>query len=173
MSPNKELWLPIKGYEGLYEVSNTGFVRSIKSDKVLKMENKNGYFSVNLYKNGQVHKYVHRLVAQTFIDNPNNHQEVNHIDCNKHNNRVDNLEWCDRKQNLKHSYEHGLKRYGVLHGCHKLTDEDVTNIRKEYVEGDREHSLHALGKKYNVNWCTIQAIVKGRLWKHSFIGGDD
>ena len=167
MSTIKELWLPIKGYEGLYEVSNTGYVKSLKSNKILKPYSNNSYLLVNLYKNkSQKHRYIHRLVAQTFIPNPDNSPEVNHIDCDKSNNLVKNLEWCDRMYNLKHSYDNGLKRIGELHGCHKLTAKEVINIRKEYVKNDREHSLHALGEKYGVSWCTIQAIIKGRLWSH-------
>lgn len=163
-----ERWLPIKGYEGLYEVSNTGYVRSIKRDKILKMENKNGYYSVNLYKQKQVHKYVHRLVAETFLQNPSCFMEVNHKDSNKHNNRVENLEWCDRTFNLQHSYDNGLKRFGEKHGMHKLTENDVAKIRNEYIKGDVNYSTTALAKKYGVKQCTIHAIVTGRLWKHSF-----
>ncbi len=55
---------------------------------------------------------------------------------------------------------------------HKLTEKEVNQIRKEYCQNDRDFSYHALGRKYQVNWCTIQAIVKGRLWKHLLIGGD-
>ena len=172
MNTSKVKLLPIKEYEGLYSVDTNGNiysdVTSISRRKgKLKPCLKNGYLAVNLYKDRKVkHYYVHRLVAQTFIPNPNGFKEVNHINCDKHDNSVGNLEWCDRKHNLEHSYEHGLKRRGESHGCHKLTEKEVISIRKEYVKGDREHSLHALGEKYGVNYCTIQAIVKGRLWSH-------
>lgn len=162
----------VKGYEGLYIVDSKGVVYScVKSTSrrlgKLKPCERNGYLYVNLYKEGKGTKYyIHRLVADAFIPNPNGFTEVNHINCDKHDNSIDNLEWCDRKQNLKHSYEHGLKRRGESHGCHKLTEKEVISIRKEYVKGDREHSLHALGEKYGVSYCTIQAIVKGRLWSH-------
>ena len=59
-----------------------------------------------------------------------------------------------------------MKRQGEQHGCHKLTEQEVLKIRKEYVKNDKEHSLHALGRKYGVSWCTIQAIVTGRLWSY-------
>lgn len=155
----------IRGYEGLYEIDSNGNVYFCKG--ILKPHVKNGYLAVNLTKNKICkHYYIHRLVAEAFIPNPNGFREVNHINCDKHNNSVDNLEWCDRKRNLQHSYEHGLKRCGETHGCHKLTEKEVMNIRKEYVKGDREHSLHALGKKYGVSYSTIQAIVKGRLWSY-------
>lgn len=104
---NKEEWCPIRGLEGLYEVSNFGRVRSLNyrhtgQTKVLSpIEDKDGYLFVNLYKNG-THKMfkIHRLVAQTFIPNWFNDLEVNHIDEKKYNNHVDNLEWCDRKYNI-------------------------------------------------------------------------
>jgi hypothetical protein len=159
----------ISGYEGLYWIDAKGNVFNSKG--IMKPHQKNGYLAINLYKDGNMkHFYIHRLVAQTFIQNDENLKEVNHTDGNKTNNCVENLEWCDRKRNLQHSYDLGFKRYGETHGMHKLTEQDVLNIRKEYKKGDRTHSLHTLGKKYGVSWCTIQAIVKRRLWSH--IGGD-
>lgn len=98
----------ISGYEGLYEVDTNGNVYSIittnsRRKRILKPENKNGYLSVNLYKNGkQKHYYIHRLVAEAFIPNPHNLKYVNHIDCNKHNNAVSNLEWCTQSENVAH-----------------------------------------------------------------------
>lgn len=155
----------IPGFEGIYEIDTNGNIFNSKG--IMKPHKKNGYLAINLTKGGvQKHFYVHRLVAKTFIPNPEGLKEVNHIDANKHNNNLSNLEWCDRKHNLRHSYDKGLKRCGETHGMHKLTELDVMKIRKEYVKGDRKHSLHALGKKYGVSWCTIQAIVTKRLWSH-------
>ena len=73
--------------------------------------NRFGYKFVGLSnEKGRKNKMIHRLVAETFIDNPKNYKEVNHIDGNKSNNRIDNLEWCDRKHNVLHSYQLGLKK---------------------------------------------------------------
>ena len=104
-----QVWEDIPGYEGLYQVSNTGKVRSLgnnksRKTKILKQNTtKNGYKRVGLWKNGKRKPYyVHRLVAQVFLPNPNNLPEVNHIDENKQNNVVWNLEWCDREYNLNY-----------------------------------------------------------------------
>lgn len=108
-----EIWRPIKGYEGLYEVSNLGRVRSLdrwcshrrgkqlkKGKILLGGKDYDGYRLVLLYKEGKRKTFkVHRLVAEAFIPNPNNLPQVNHKDENKLNNSVDNLEWCDAKYN--------------------------------------------------------------------------
>lgn len=107
MSKLVEEWRPVVGYEGLYEVSDWGNVRN-RYSKVLKAGNNgNGYCYVCLCKNGSKNNnYVHRLVAEAFIPNPDNLPEVNHIDENKSNNAYCNLEWCDRKYNLEYSSVH-------------------------------------------------------------------
>ena len=99
-----EVWKDVVGYEGLYQVSSFGKVKRLKNGKerILKPQpNGFGYLFVNLYKN-KINKHfkVHRLVAKTFIPNPDNLPQVNHIDEDKTNNHVDNLEWCDAKYNI-------------------------------------------------------------------------
>lgn len=104
----EEIWKDISGYEGLYQVSNLGDVRSLNYRrsgelKLLKQGNVHGYKRVELSKNGKKKKYwVHRLVAITFISNPNNLPMVNHKDEDKTNNNVNNLEWCDAKYNVNY-----------------------------------------------------------------------
>lgn len=109
-----EIWKPIKGYEGLYEVSNFGRVRSldhiVKSKggtrmvkgRIIQSRSKtNGYMRVNLWKDNVANTFlVHRLVAEAFLDNPNNYTEVNHKDENKQNNKDSNLEWCTHQYNM-------------------------------------------------------------------------
>ena len=114
-----EEWKDIDGYEGLYQVSNLGNVKSLaKFDRLGRFhkerilstcDNGSGYLVVNLKHNGkQRMKTVHKLVANHFIYNPDNKPEINHKDGNKKNNRVDNLEWCNRSENVKHAFKTGL-----------------------------------------------------------------
>lgn len=103
-----ERWLPVVGYEGLYEVSNLGRVKSLKRPRVhehmvAQEINYRGYCRVNLWKNNRSTKHsVHRLVAQAFVANPHGKPQVNHIDEVKTNNRADNLEWCTQLENHNH-----------------------------------------------------------------------
>lgn len=116
-----EVWKDIVGYEGKYQVSNLGYIKSlemwtgdkyIKRNKILRGSlNKNGYYYVSLSKDGKVKKYkVNRLVAQAFIDNPYNLPITNHIDGDKTNNCASNLEWTTQSENLKHAYRTGLRK---------------------------------------------------------------
>lgn len=119
-----EIWKPIKGYEEFYEISNFGRVKNIKvircigskggrqyrefpMDRILKpFDNGHGYKVISLNKGGKrKNYYVHRLVGEHFLENPNGLEEINHKDYNKANNRVDNLEWCDRSYNAYYSIE--------------------------------------------------------------------
>lgn len=118
----KEIWKPIKGFEGYYEVSTNGRVRSVDriihysngkvvyyQGKIISQSNRVGYLRVDLNKDGKHKSYnVHRLVAEAFLENPNNLQCVNHKDENKQNNNINNLEWCSSSYN--NSYGTRLKR---------------------------------------------------------------
>lgn len=118
-----EVWKDIKGYEGLYQISDVGRVKSLDQyikckknnkrlikGKILKTYiNENGYEWVRLYNNTKRKIYrVHRLVAEAFIDNPENKPCVNHKDGNKENNKLDNLEWCTHSENMKHAFQNKL-----------------------------------------------------------------
>lgn len=103
-----EIWKDIKRYEGLYRISNTGKIKNVKTGKILKGgDNGRGYRFVFLCKDVKHHKrfYVHRLVATHFIVNKHNYPQVNHIDGNKSNNNVNNLEWCTPIHNSLHKKE--------------------------------------------------------------------
>lgn len=121
----KEIWKDIKGYEGLYQVSNLGRVRSLdryvkqnhntkqlKKGKIIQpTKNHKGYLGLKLCKENTSKKVsIHRLVAQTFIPNLENKPQVNHIDGDKTNNRIENLEWCTNSENQIHAYKMGLNK---------------------------------------------------------------
>lgn len=110
-----EEWLPVVGYEGLYEVSNMGRVKSLgnnksRKEKILKQQIRNGYLSVELSKKHQKTKkfFVHRLVAIAFISNPENKEQCNHENGDKFDNRLKNLNWATPKENIAHAIAHGL-----------------------------------------------------------------
>lgn len=120
-----ELWKDIKNYEGIYQVSNLGRIKTldkyvnclyeqkrlIKSREIKTFKNNSGYYIVSLYQNNKSKKFlVHRLVAEAFIPNLNNKKEVNHIDGNKENNCVDNLEWVTKSENELHASEKGFTK---------------------------------------------------------------
>jgi len=109
-----EVWKDIPNYEGLYQVSNMGNVKSLyfNKEKVLKkLENNRGYLYCNLTKNGIKRKfYIHRLVGITFVNNLENKPFINHIDCNPKNNHVENLEWCTPQENTDYMKKLGRNK---------------------------------------------------------------
>ena len=106
---DKEIWKDMKNFEGLYKINNEGLIKN-KRNKTLKTSiNHNGYVVVYLCKDNKKYaKKVHRLVAETFISKIEGKNQVNHIDGNKRNNNVDNLEWCTQSENIKHAYKNNL-----------------------------------------------------------------
>jgi hypothetical protein len=153
-----EVWKDIKGYEGLYQVSNLGRVKSLcyyggKKEKIIKGGvNPQGYIIIGLNKNNKRTSYTeHRLVALAFLDNPNNYPVINHKNGIKTDNRVENLEWCTYQQNTIHAFETGLKfgYKGEKHGMCKLTNDQVLAIRAD----NRLHRI--IAKEYNVDRSTI------------------
>ena len=113
MAKNKEVWKDIKGYEGVYQISNNGNLKSLErkvrdckgerivNERFMKFTVRSGYYNVVLRKQGhRESKQIHRLVAEAFIPNPNNFPIVNHKDHNRKNNCVANLEWCTQKHNV-------------------------------------------------------------------------
>lgn len=119
----KEVWKDIPSTGGKYQASSLGNIRNTKTSRLLSLRCRaDGYFSVNLYLSGVVTRYVHRLVAEAFVENQLNLPCVNHIDENKHNNRADNLEWC----NAKYNDNYGTRVQRIANAlCRKINQYDM------------------------------------------------
>lgn len=152
-----EEWKPIIGYEGLYEVSNLGNVKSLCAGRWHKemmrkpVKDKDGYLTVVLKKYGKYKCFkVHRLVAQAFIPNPNELPQVNHIDEDKTNNTNGNLEWCTSQYN--NAYNDRPKRF------HK----PVIQLSTDGTEIARFESVNAAAKAIGKNPASISGVLSGR-----------
>ena len=178
----KEIWKDIKGYEGLYQVSNLGRVKSLNYnrkniEKTLKpVLYYNKYYSYTLYKNKKKKVFLaHRIVAINFIENINNKEYVNHIDGNKLNNNVDNLEWVTPSENNIHAFENGLN-YSPSKG--KFGKDN--RLSKEIYQLDKNNKIinHFFGLREaeritGINHSFISACCKnkvktagGYVWKY-------
>jgi hypothetical protein len=148
-----------------YLISKDGYVQNEKTGRILKARTSISYDKVVMYINRvKVEKLVHRLVAELYIPNPNNYEIVNHINNNKLDNRVDNLEWCTQKMNVNHMVKQERQCRGINKPCSKLSEEQVLIIRKTYIEG--KLSFRKIAEQYNVRWQTIQSIINRNTWKH-------
>ena len=164
----KEIWKDIQGYEGLYQISNLGRIKSLErmiitsnnitkkiSEKILKpCLRKNGYYSIVLQKNNKSKYYtIHRLVAKEFIPNPNNLPQVNHKDENKTNNNVNNLEWCTSKYNINygsHNERQSLSRSKTVYQY--SLDKKLLNVWK---------NTHDVNYKLGYHQGNIAACCRG------------
>lgn len=176
----QEIWKDIKGYERLYQVSSNGIIKKLAQksksnrsayrnkiypEKILKPKiNHLGYAKIVLFKNGIGTKFsFHKIAATTFIPNPENKKEVNHINGIKSDNRAENLEWCTRSENVNHSFKTGLRNHRCENNSNvKLTQVDVDFIRQN-CKGGLETKVFA--NKYNVSLSTIRRILTYKNWK--------
>jgi hypothetical protein len=152
-----EIWKELSFTNDKYSVSNFGRVRNNENDYIFKcQDNGRGYLKAQFVCLGKKNKYVHRLVAEHFIDNPNNYKEVNHIDGVKYNNHYTNLEWCNRSQNLIHASRNDLKNPIV-------PEKNRLEIISRFNTGD---SATVLSKEYNTCKTNIYRIIKSNNLKN-------
>jgi hypothetical protein len=164
----EEIWKDVPGYEGLYQVSNIGNIKSlpkrrVKEDKILKfnINVRHNYASVVFTKDGiKKSLRVNRLVALAFIPNPKNKCFVNHIDSNRLNNRIENLEWVTVKENSEHALKNGRVPIGECSYFSKLTNEQAKYIKYS------NKSPKELLREFNISSGAIYHIIRGRTWKH-------
>ena len=150
-----------------YNVDSNGRIYNNITKKILKTWKDNkGYEVIRLSR-----KYfkIHRLVAKAFIPNPNNLPQVNHIDGNKQNNNVENLEWCTQSYNIRHADLIGLRKMpkGENASNAKLTQKDVDYIRTNYIPRDKTYGAIALAKKYHIDRSSITKIMSHKTFKES------
>lgn len=156
------MWKQFKDTD--YRVSNLGNVFSVYNGKQLKPFMNDRYLVVDLFAYTVRQRIaVHRMVAIAFIENPDNKEYVNHIDGNKLNNCVDNLEWVTASENSIHAVATGLSPVGEAKTLAKLTEKDVLEIQAAFEAGEKDF---VLAEKYGVTSGVISSIRLGKTWKH-------
>ncbi len=169
-----EIWKYIPGYEGLYEISNFGRVKSLpkrnRPGKTIILKptmDTQGYLYVSLYNlNKQKTVRIHPLVANNFVDGKTKlKSQVNHVDGTKENNNSSNLEWVTGSENMLHAVAMGLlsTKKGEENPASKLTKINVKEIRKLYSTG--LYTQRFISNKFNISFSTIHLVVRNKIWK--------
>lgn len=176
-----EIWVDIIDFEGYYQISNYGRVKSLRRvihrnkmgililpERILNPHiDVTGYKRLYLYKKDfKTREFVHRIVALHFIENHNNKPQINHKNGIKTDNNIENLEWCTGKENVHHAFRIGLNKasIGEQKGTSKLKEIEVVIIKK-LLKGN-QHTQQEIANMYNVSRCAIKEIKFNRNWKH-------
>lgn len=176
----EEIFKPVKGYDGLYEISNHGKVKSLPKiwgtrrvigkkgeTELMAAKVDNGYPRVVLSKNSITKSFsVHRLVAEAFVENPNNYPIVNHINSIRDDNYYENLEWTTYKGNAIHAFQNGNRKgqLGEANPQSKYKDRDIKIIKKLHLDG--YYSQNEIAEMFEDRQGNISRIVNGQRWKH-------
>ena len=166
------MWKDIKGYEGLYRVSDDGMVQRIFKHGVRNVKGRDGtYLTVSLCKNSVNKTFsIHRLVAETFLPEHGERMEVNHKDGNKHNNHLDNLEWVEQKQNLYHAIEKlNASPYGKPARKVRATDTETGETREFVSISDAARSVGKMSARTPITYCCqgLQQTAYGCTWEYA------
>lgn len=169
------MWEEIKGWEGYYKISRQGEIFSIRRGRMMKVwipRNKKQYPRVTLSKSTFEKSYtVHRLVAVQFIPNPLAKISVNHIDGNKHNNKVENLEWATISENMIHAVKLGLVTPPTASGeAHPLAKLNLVDIEMIKILAQHDFTKTQIAKRFNVHETNIGEIIRGTSWKQALTG---
>lgn len=180
----KEEWRDVVGLGERFQISNYGNLRSKKTKRILSTYLNQGYYQhATKVEGNPVIIKIHRAVAEAFIEIPEYLEEyhktvyygklpVNHKDCNKTNNHVNNLEWCTYSENSQHAVENGLFRpqSGENNTNSKLTQDLIEQIRSRYIPKCRKNGARQLAREYNVHHTNILKAIKGISYNHRKIG---
>lgn len=148
-----------------YYVTEDGLIRDGRL--LSKHLSNKGYYVVSMWLKGKSIKFnLHRLIAELYIPNSENKPQVNHINGNKLDNRIENLEWVTNQENRNHAVENKLHARGAQIGTSKFTEEDIKWIRENYIPNHPEFGMSAIARKFHVHPPAIHKIIHRQRWKH-------
>jgi hypothetical protein len=161
----EDFWREIPGFDKYYVSSKGDILSKCKTTPIIlsPIKSWDGHLYVWLYRNNQKFKmYVHRAVLMAWVRMPKEGEDTRHLNGNPQDNRIQNLTWGTRRENIDDMKRHGTLRFGERSATHKLTEKDVIEIRKKI----KNHTTRELGREYSVSHTTIRGAVNGHHWRN-------